>query len=256
MSHEWLVGHVKGPFPTGYAANLKAALGGLAYATPTLVIYQLLSSNDVLDAGFKSNLEDRHSRERITEWVCLAYLWGDESLDTPRMAHIFAGGTDDLRNAAQFFWRMHGDKLTSDQIERVLAFWEKCLAWAKTQDEVPEVLFSSLGRLAPYITALDEGSKALLLSVVPYVHTDYSTDQVIKELDRVADTNSAAAVEVLARMFDANTPNFDMDGKLTGLLRRLYDQGHHAPVLRSVEKVRKALPGMHDFYKTLDVSRH
>ena len=65
MSHEWLVAHVKELFPTEYPVNFKAALGELAYATPTRGIYQLLSSNGILDAGFKANLEDRHSRERI-----------------------------------------------------------------------------------------------------------------------------------------------------------------------------------------------
>jgi hypothetical protein len=167
MSHDWLVANVKPLFPTEYPVNFKAALGGLAYATPTQVIYRLLASNGILDAGFKATLEDRHSRERITEWVCLAYLWGDETLDAPLMAHVFAGGVDDLQNAAEFFWRVHGEGLTPDQIERVLAFWAKCLEWSKAQSEAPTNLLSRLSRLAPYLTTLDERAKGLLLGVVP-----------------------------------------------------------------------------------------
>jgi hypothetical protein len=204
MSHEWLVANVKRLFPAEYPTNFKAALGGLDYATPTRVIYQLLASNGILDAGFKAKLEDSHSRERITEWICLAYLWGDETLDTPLMGHIFAGGADDLQNAAEYFWRVHGEKLTPEQIERVLAFWAKCLEWAKKPEASPNLL-SRLSRLAPYLTTLDERAKGLLLGVVPYVHTDYSTDHMVEELARLVDTNPAAIVELLERMFDANT---------------------------------------------------
>src|SRR5205807_1055027 len=148
-------------FPIEYPINFKAALGGLAYATPTRVVYQLLASNGILDAGFKVKLEDSNSRERITEWICLAYLWGDEALDTPLMGHVFASSVDELQNAAEFFWSIHGEKLTSEQVERILAFWAKCLEWAKAQPEAPTNLLSRLGRLAPYLTTLDERAKGL-----------------------------------------------------------------------------------------------
>jgi hypothetical protein len=215
------------------------------------VIYRLLASNGILDAGFNAKLDDSHSRERITEWTCLAYLWGDEALDTPLMAHIFAGGVDDLQNAAEFFWRVHGEKLTSEQTARVLAFWEKCLEWAKSQPEAPANLLSRLSRLAPYLTTLDERGKRLLLGVVPYVHAHYSTDQMIEELARLAGTNSAATVELLEHMLDAHAPNYDMDDKLKKLLGKLARMGHRVAVLRCIEKLRKTLPGMLEFYKQI-----
>jgi hypothetical protein len=251
MSHDWLVANVKQLFPTEYPVNFKSALAGLAYATPTRVIYKLLASDGILDAGFKTKLDDRLSRERITEWICLAYLWGDETLDTPLMAHILTGGIDDLQNATEFFWRVHEEKLTPEQVERILAFWEKCLASAKSQSEAPASLLSRLSRLAPYLATLDERAKGLLLGVVPYVHTDYSTDQLIEELARLADTNPAATVELLECMFDANTPNYDLDDKLKGLLHKLAGMGHRATILRCIEKLRKTLPGMIEFYKQI-----
>ena len=74
---------------------------------------------------------------------------------------------------------------------------------------------------------------------------------MIEELERLSDSNSAATVELLERMFDANTPNFDMNDKLKGLLQKLYDKGHRAEVLRCIERLRKTLPGMVEFYKQL-----
>jgi hypothetical protein len=251
MSREWLVANVKRLFPIEFSANFKAAIGGLAYATPTRPIYQLLASNGILEAGFRTKLEDRHSREKIVQWICLAYLWGDESLTSPLITQIFSGGVDDLQEAAEFFWRVHGEKLTSDQVERVLAFWEKALEWAKRQAKSPDALFSSLARLTPFLTVMDDQAKALLLGVVPYVHTDYSTDHMVEELDRLADTDPAATAEIVERMFEASTPNFDTDNNIKKLLRKLYDKGHQAEVLHCVERLGKTLPEMLEFYKTL-----
>ncbi|CCJ08903.1 Uncharacterized protein BN69_3452 [Methylocystis sp. SC2] len=251
MSHDWLVAHVKPLFPTEYPVNFKVALGGLAYATSTRAIYKLLASNGILDAGLKADLKDSHSRKHIIEWICLAYLWGDETLDTPPMADVFAAGIDDLRNAAEFFWQVHGEELTPEQVERVLAFWAKCLEWAKTQSEAPASLLSRLSRLAPYLTTLDERAKRLLLPVVPYAHTDYYAEQMVEELGRLADTNSTGTVELLERMLDANTPNFDLDDNLKRLLHKLAGMGHRAAVVRCIEKLRKTLPGMLEFYKQI-----
>ncbi len=155
-------------------------------------------------------------------------MWGDESLTSPLMAQIFDGSVDDLQEASDFFWQVHGEKLTPDHVERVLAFWEKTLEWAKRQEKAPASLFARLARLAPFLATLNERAKALLLAVVPYVHTDYATDHMVEELDRLADSGSAAAAEILEHMFEASTPNFDMDDNIKKLLRKLYDKGHHA----------------------------
>jgi hypothetical protein len=51
MSHDWLAANVKRLFPSEFPVNFKVALGGLAYATPTRPIYQLLSANGVFEKG-------------------------------------------------------------------------------------------------------------------------------------------------------------------------------------------------------------
>jgi hypothetical protein len=167
------------------------------------------------------------------------------------MAHLFAGGGDHIRNAAELFRRVQGEKLTPEQTALVLAFWTRVLNWAETRPESPGKLLAALNHLAPYLTTLDSRAKALLLGVVPYVHTDYSTDRMIEELPRLVDSNPAAAAELLECMLDANTPNYDMNDKLKSLLRRLYDMGHRAEVFRCIEKLRKTLRGMVEFYKRL-----
>lgn len=251
MSRAWLTDNVQKLFPVEYPANFKSAIGGLAYGSPNQPIYQLLASNKILDAALKMKLEDRHSRQRIVEWICLAYLWGDEALMSPLMEQIVTGGAEDIQDGADFFWQVRREKMKPEQVERVLAFWEAALAWATAQPTVNETLLARLSRLAPYLSALDDRAKSLLLGVIGYVHADYSTDRMIEELARLAHSNPAGTIELLDRMFEANTPNFDLDNKLRGLLKKLYGMGFQGEVLRIIEKLRKTLPDMLSFYKEL-----
>ena len=246
MSHDWLVANVKRLFPSEFPVNFKVALGGLAYATCTRPIYQLLSANGVFESALKAKVEDSHSKERITEWICLAYLWGIESLESPLMVQVFAAGSEELQTAAEFFWGVRGQGLTQDQVERVLAFWTKCLAWSKTQKDVPILLLSRLSRLAVYLNTLDARAKELLLAVVPCVHRDYSTDNMINELARLVDSDPAATAEVLERMLDESSPTYDIGDKLKGLIQKLAALGLRAEAIRCVEKL-----GMIDLYKQL-----
>jgi hypothetical protein len=251
MSVDWLTRNVRAIFPTEYPTNFKAALGGLAYATPTRRINQLLSSNGVLARALDIKVEDSHSRERITEWICLAYLWNDETLESPLMAQLLSAGAEELQTAANFFWHVHGEKLTDDQNKRVLGFWHKSIEWAKSQSVPPKQLLSTLGRLAPYLRKLDAEAKELLLAVVPYVHTDYSTDQMVEELARLVESDPHATAEILERMIDANAPNYDIDDHLKHFLEKLFALGLRTETIRTVEKLRRSLPGMVAFYKQL-----
>jgi hypothetical protein len=251
MSRAWLTDNVQKLFPVEYPANFESAIGGLAYGSPNRPIYQLLASNKILDTALNMKLEDRHGRERIVEWICLAYLWGDEDLTSPLMKQIFTGGAEDIQHGAGFLWHVRREKMKPEQVERVLAYWEAALAWATAQPTVNEILLGRLSRLAPYFSALDDRAKSLLLGVIGYVHADYSTDQMIEQLARLADSNPMGTIELLDRMFEANTPNFDLDYKLRGLLKNLYGMGFRGEVLRIIEKLRKTLPDMLSFYQEL-----
>jgi len=165
----------------------------------------MLASNGVFEGAFREKLEDSHSMERVIEWVSLAYLWGDETLDSSLMKRVFESARN-LETASQYFWSVRGEKLTDDQIEQILAFWSRAVAWAKTQNVAPATLLSRLSRLSEYLKALDARAKELLLAVVPYVHTDYGADNMVEELDRLLDSNPSDTAVILLRMLEANAP--------------------------------------------------
>jgi len=254
MSHEWLVDNLVALFPAAaYPNNFKVAIGGLAYGTPTRRLYRLLASKDVFADALAVKLEDRHGRERIVEWISLAYLWDDEELESPVVQKVFSGGADDLETMANFFWSARGDKLTDKQKAKIFAFWDRCLVWSRSQPKMPQQLLARLGRLADYIETLDQQAKERLLGTVPYVHNDYATDAMVEELARLVNTNPPATAEILERMLDASAPTYDLDDKLKSLIEKLAERGQRDAAIRCADRVRKTLPGMLGLYKKLAV---
>ncbi|MDE2332151.1 MAG: hypothetical protein KGK16_15405, partial [Bradyrhizobium sp.] len=152
---------------------------------------------------------------------------------------------------AELFWHVRRDELTVEQVGRVLAFWEHCLSWVGQQSEKPDRLMARLSRLSPYIDKLDERSKPLLMAVVPFVHTDYGTDQMVEELTRLIESDAAGVATLLERMLETNAPTYDLDDKLKTLIETLADRDQRAEAIRCAEKVRRSLPGMLDLYKRL-----
>ncbi len=250
MNYSWLADNADRLFPAhDYPNNFKVAIGGLAYATPTRRIYQLLTSKGVFAEALSVKLKDKYGRDRVVEWVSLAYLWDDEELDSLIIQAIFSSGASNLETMAEFFLRVWGDKLTDKQVAKVLAFWDRSLSWGQSQQRVPEQLMARLSRLSSFVKTLDDDAKKLLLGVVPYVHNDYATDKMVEELSRLVDGNPTGAAEILERMLDASAPTFDLDDKLKKLLERLWTLGLRAEAIRCTEKVRRTLPGMLDLYK-------
>jgi hypothetical protein len=255
LSRSWLTENVGRLFPArDHPNNFKVAIGGLAYAGVSRSIYHLLAGHDVFSEALAANLEDKDGRERVIKWVGLAYLWDDEQLDSSIVQTIFAGGIDDVEKLAELFWEVRGDKLTDEQVEKVLAFWERCLSWSKERGEVTDHFMARLSHLSAYIKELNERTKSLLMVVVPYVHTDYGTDRMVEELFRLVDTDPPGVAELLERMLDSSAPKYDHDDKLKKLIEKLANLGLRAEAIRCTEKIRRTLPGTLDLYKRLVAS--
>jgi hypothetical protein len=178
-------------------------------------------------------------------------LWGDETLDSAIIQLIFSAGADDLVTMAEFFWGIRREKLTEEQMRKVLAFWKRSVAWSRSQKLAPALLLSRLSRLSPYLKALDTEAKELLLEVVPYVHNDFATGEMVEELARLVDSDPSGTAEILERMLDVNAPNYDIDDRLKNLIEKLAELGLRAEAIRCTERLRKSLPGMLQLYKKL-----
>lgn len=251
ISSNWLRASIDKIFPQDFSANFICAIQGLTYASANHSIYGLLLEHGVLDRALRLSLKERQARERIIERIALAYLWGDELLDSPRFSYLFESGRfEDLEDASSFFSSVRGQELTVDQIERILCFWEKCVVWAQTLLEPPKSLLSALSRLIRYVTTFGDREVRLLMAVAPHVKVQYNADNFIEELDRLVEQDPAKVSSVLGKVLDAYKPDYDYKDRLKKLLIKLAENDRQEDVLLYADRVRQ-LPGIDQLYKQL-----
>ncbi len=227
------------------------AIAGLKHATANRPIYALLLEAGVADRALRSQLTGRQTRERLLERISLSYLWGDEQLDGSRFGYLLRteGGLEDLQHIASFLWSIRRDELSPEQVERVIAFWERCVDSGADKSGVARLL-SGLSLLASYVNVIDARALRLLLAVAPFAHLDHHGTQFIEQLDRLAGVSAEQVAEVLRAHLQRHTPPYDFHGHLASALRKVAQQGHKLTALDLIEKVRD-LDGMRDLYRDI-----
>ena len=218
-------------------------------------IYQELVDTGVLDWALRREMKGEHARENLVQRMALAYLWGQEELDTSRFGYLFDGHrTSDLEVACKYFWAVRGEPLTDEQKERILLFWNGCLTWSGTVAPPPSNLLSAVSLLSCYLTSIGQRELGWLLSVAQHVSVDYNADRFIEELGRLAEDNPAAVGQVLNRLLETYPPVFDFKDKLKNLVTNLAAHAEsRADAIICVERIRH-LPGMVQLYAQLSSS--
>ena len=251
ISRKWLEANITKIFPHDFLANFVCAIDGLAYATANRSIYKLLIEHSVVDMALRSQLRRRQARERLIERIALAYLWGDEKLDSPRFVYMYQSDQiEDLKDAAGFFHSIRGQELTEEQIERILSFWEQCIRWAEALPVPPKSLLSELSRLICYVATLTDRENNLLLAVAEHVKIGHNADTFIEELNRLVEQDPTKISSVLGKVLSAYDPDYDYDDQLKKLLIKLAQSGRRADALFYTDRIRR-LPGMDQLFKQL-----
>lgn len=251
ISRDWLLPSIDKIFPKDFPENFACAIDGLAYASASRSIYRLLLEHGVLDRALRLNRTRKQAHEKIIERIALAYLWGDETLNSPRLSYLFEGGQiEDLQDAIGFFSNARRQELTKEQIERILCFWEKCVTWAEALARPPKVLLSRLSQLICYVSALADREIKLLLAVAPYIDVEYHADTFIEELDRLLEQDPATVSIVLGKVLETYQPDFDYEDRLKNLLKKLAQSGRLDDALHYLDRVRR-LPGIDQLFKQL-----
>lgn len=249
ISPEWVSENFDKIFPAAYQANFLCAIDGLTYCSATRSNYSLLAEHGVLDRALNSDLKGRQARERLIQRMCLAYLWGDEQLDSPRIQLLFqADRIDDLKDAVEFFWSVRRQELSSEQIEMVMSFWSKTNNWATRLPEPPKQLMSTLSRLICYVDNISDREKQLLLAVAPYVSIGYNADHFIEELDRLVECFPSEVSMILGRVLESHKSTYDYEDRLKNLIHKLIVKDHKEDALIYADKLRH-LPGFIEFFK-------
>ena len=247
----WTNQHVDQVFPVTFEVNAVCALDGLAYASFTREIYELLAEHGIIDRALRLELKGRSARERLIERIGAAYLWGIESLNGQRFTQLFGNAAvADLEVMTRVLWTLRRDELAPQQRERVLAFWDRSVTWAQQQTQVSARFLSMLSLLATYISTIDTRERRLLEAVAPHVHVGHETYEFIAELLRLAPQDPSTITKTLRSMFAARVPDYDYEGRLRTLLEFLAGHGQRESVILMSDRLRH-LDGVQALFKRL-----
>jgi len=247
----WTNSHVNQIFPADYESNMICAVDGLAYAAFTQPLYEVLAKHGILDRALLVTVKSRDARPKLLERIAGAYLWGIETLEGHRFEQIFKQATvADIEAIAWVFWTVRDADLKPDQHERIVAFWERAVAWANKQPQVSERLLAQLGLLATHLTTVGDREAALLQAVAPHIGTGHNQFEFIQELLRLAPENDAKITVVLDKMLSSRVPDYDYEDRLRNLLELLAAKGHRDTVTLQAERLRH-LPGIQELYNRL-----
>ena len=248
----WVRENIKRIFPGEHPNNFMCALDGIAYTNASRPLYKLLVDNGIIDVSLPLEMKGRYAREKLIERITLAYLWDEETLDSPRFAYLFSPGrSGDLHYASSFLSHIGRNDLSKPQTERILKFWEQCLEWCHKEPEPPVSLLSDLSRLILHLDCVGDRELRWLLEVAPYVHTDYNSDHFIKELARLVDGSPANVVIVLRKLFETTSSIYDYSETLPQLIKTLAAKGFREPAIELANRIRGSIPGASNLYKEL-----
>nr|WP_320050928.1 hypothetical protein [uncultured Desulfuromonas sp.] len=243
LNADWLRANLNGIFPDDFPGNFNCALEGLTFAQATRSNYKLLVEAEIIDRALHRGYKGEHARERLIQRICLAYLWGDEDLQSPRFKWLMENNClEDLKSASNFFWSVSKQELEENQKQKIVDFFSSCIAWIASLEELPRPFLSSLSRLSCYITTVAEHELEMLLTVAPHVAIEHNAIDYIEELDRLADSSPNEVSKILGRVLDEYSPLYDYDDHLKSLLVKLVDAGLTENVLGQAEKLRRTLP--------------
>lgn len=250
LNSQWLGARLPHLFSRKYPRNLNCAVSGLAHAPATRSNYRLLVETGTLDTILQSHAEGG-SRKHVIERLALAYLWGDESLSSNRFSLLFRGDNfEDLEGICNFFWSVSNQDIKPEQVQRVLAFWDRAIAHARAQPTVPKSFLSNLSRLTIYLAAADELHLGWLDYVAPFVDENHHGSEFIAQLLRLLPNAPKRISSVLKKVLDAYKPSYDYDDKLKTLIREIALRGEKPDAIDHASRLLE-LRGMYEVYMEL-----
>lgn len=251
---KWYDDNFQAIFPVKFSANCLSALGGLPFAPVKTYVYSSLTETGVLDWALRQETKNGTARESLLQRIAIAFLWNQEAIDGPRLAYLFdAGREDDLAVIARYFWSVSKQKLEEGQVDRILLFWRRCVAWSQERDAVPAKLLSELALLSSYLKAVGDRELPLLLAVAPHVSVLHNVVEFIKVLERLAQGSPEQICKVVGALLESHRPTYDFEDRLKNLLRHLSKNPNTRPnaLIYANQLVEYGLRGSVELYREL-----
>ena len=254
MNAQWVETNLRAIFSDDPAAFV-AAIAGLAYSHPTRRLYELLRNAHIIDQALAMDLRSPEIREKLIERIMLAFIGGEEPIDSPIMTFPFERGVhDDIESAASFLWMIRGEQVTDAQRDKIIEYWSKCIKWAATQETPSANLFDALGHLTWALRDVEGDNRELLLAVVPRMPRRHNLYGLLEELNRLATMSPSGVADVLRSIVDTHEVIYDYEDRLKTLIQKLEKAGERGAAIYCTNKLI-TLPGMDELYEQLTTNR-
>ena len=196
MSPDWTMGILDDLFSSEDQKWWRYALEGYAYIGNVYdEVYTHLKDNGhlmkVLD---EENIYDR-VKDRVIENICVAYCYDLESLEEESSLLrrlITRNIEDELKQAIVYLWGLANDN--AQVRSKFPDFWKRLLDNLNLETKASQAIASQLCMFAEFIEKIDESNRALIHSVVPYVHVEYNTDRLFRWLDKISESQALEAL--------------------------------------------------------------
>lgn len=251
LSETWLTQSIGKIFSKEFPDNFNSALGGFVYSEPTKLTYRLLVNAGAIDTAVQSYEGKTQIKDRLIERIALAYLWGEETLESPRFSWWFQKSeVHALSAVSHYFWSISKQEITEEQVKLIMQFWKKCVDVVHKEDSSSDQLFSSLSRLACYVDSISATEEALMAAVAPFAHVGHNVDWFIESLERLADVNPQVISKLLTIVLDTHDPMFDFEDRLKSIALKFSQHQMNTEAIRLVDRLRR-LRGMPELYEHL-----
>lgn len=259
LNREWLRDNLSHIFPVPYERNWLCAIQGLAYINAFYQdIYSLLKETGIWERALNTNIESKYAREKVLQYIGIAYLNNDELLDESeslisKIVEEFSA--QNISELISFFWMQRDGKLDSEKKDKVIRFWSACSNKILGKEEEYKNLLSKFSLLSAFIMDLNKEAKRLLAQVAPYVAEGYNTSYFLEYLNIIAEKHPEAVGDILKKSIGKWGPIFD-DRELKVCLVRLRDNGAVDQV-RDICNLKNIRPikWIPDFYQTIPESQ-
>ncbi len=238
INFDWLRDNIKRIFSEEYPDNYVCTLNGLAYSKTSRPVINILIKDEIIDSALKIHINGQNIRKTFLHWIALAFLWGDDTLDSSRFKYLFDSKCyKDLEIISLYFLQIKKENLQAVHIERINEFWNYTIDWSKSLDDAPAELLSSLCLLICYQKSIETDVLNRLLTVLPQLN-ERDGNSFFQELDRLFKESPEEVFHIIRLLSDTYVPYFDYQDRLKSLLKKIagYNEDFRHGVIECVDK--------------------
>lgn len=237
----WVTDNAARIFPFDHPANVLAALAGLSFANATPQVYAVLKQADIPRRALNLNELEGSARERLIERIALAYIWGDEALDSLVISEMFSDSRlDDLMELASTVARWSDETLKPEQTSRAKDLAKALVEFGAHEPVARKRILAAASRFIGFVRQPADDDMPWLLSVAPYAHGSHGDDDFLEALDKIVAEDAQRALEIFEVFMRDYTLGYDYRDRLQGLIRKLDSAGFHAPAIAVVNELVKS----------------